>query len=164
MEILTRDQELKALSWRQPYADLMFAGKIETRTWPTKYRGWVLICASQKAYPYDQVLAISGEQQTSRLIDYVVEKTKKQEEHFEKTLKDLNALVGIDGHALGIGRLVDCRRMKPEDEQACYVEYHEHLWCHVYEDVQRIIPFKFKGGQKWTEPNAIQRNSIIILK
>jgi hypothetical protein len=44
------DQKLMALSWKQPYAELMLHGKIETRTWQTKYRGWVMVCASKQPY------------------------------------------------------------------------------------------------------------------
>jgi len=41
--------KIKALSIRQPWADLVACGQktIETRTWATKYRGWLLICASK---------------------------------------------------------------------------------------------------------------------
>lgn len=39
---------MKALSIRNPWADLIASGKktIETRTWPTRYRGEILIVAS----------------------------------------------------------------------------------------------------------------------
>lgn len=40
---------MKALSIKEPWASLILAGKktIETRTWKTKYRGKVLLCASK---------------------------------------------------------------------------------------------------------------------
>jgi len=40
---------IKALSLKQPYANWIAEGKktIETRSWSTRYRGDVLICASQ---------------------------------------------------------------------------------------------------------------------
>jgi hypothetical protein len=44
------NQEIRALTWKEPYASLMLHGKIETRTWYTKYRGLVLICAGLKHY------------------------------------------------------------------------------------------------------------------
>jgi hypothetical protein len=39
---------IKALSLQQPYANLVASGQktLETRTWATKYRGDILICAS----------------------------------------------------------------------------------------------------------------------
>jgi hypothetical protein len=46
---------LKAISLSQPYASLVASGKktIETRTWATKYRGPILICASQNVERWD---------------------------------------------------------------------------------------------------------------
>jgi hypothetical protein len=40
----------KAISLKQPWANLVAAGKktIETRKWSTKYRGDLIICSSQK--------------------------------------------------------------------------------------------------------------------
>ncbi len=41
---------MKALSVKQPWANMIARGEktIETRTWPTKYRGELLICSSKK--------------------------------------------------------------------------------------------------------------------
>ena len=41
---------MKAVSVKQPWASLIAEGNktIETRTWPTNYRGDLLICASKK--------------------------------------------------------------------------------------------------------------------
>lgn len=41
---------MKAISVRQPWANMIASGvkTIETRTWPTKYRGRVLIVSSKK--------------------------------------------------------------------------------------------------------------------
>lgn len=41
---------VKALSVKQPWAGMIYRGEkpIETRTWPTDYRGDVLICSSKK--------------------------------------------------------------------------------------------------------------------
>ena len=46
---------MKALSIRQPWAELIVAGlkDIENRTWPTDYRGPVLIHAGMKIEPID---------------------------------------------------------------------------------------------------------------
>ena len=52
----------KAISLKQPWANLVATGKktIETRTWPTKYRGDLVICSSQnpKIEPYGKALCI----------------------------------------------------------------------------------------------------------
>lgn len=41
--------KIKALSVKEPFASFIKSGtkKIETRTWKTKYRGDILICASK---------------------------------------------------------------------------------------------------------------------
>lgn len=41
---------MKALSIKEPWVTLLHQGNktIETRTWNTKYRGWLLLCASKK--------------------------------------------------------------------------------------------------------------------
>src|SRR5882672_1096155 len=96
---------IRALSWKQPYLDLMLHGKIETRTWATNYRGWVLICASQKAYNDPQIENISG--LDGRLT-------------IEDTLPDGNYKLG---YALAIGRLVDCWPMLPGDEAKTFMQY-----------------------------------------
>jgi len=55
---------MKAISLKQPWASLIANGKktIETRTWPTKYRGDLLICASKQprldGYPSGCALCI----------------------------------------------------------------------------------------------------------
>jgi len=48
---------MKAVSIKEPWASLILSGKktIETRTWSTKYRGDLLLCASKKP-----VSSISG--------------------------------------------------------------------------------------------------------
>jgi hypothetical protein len=126
---------MKALSWRQPYAWLMLPpyNKIETRTWGTTYRGPVLICVSKKAFTDKEVMDIAGEKQFSRICDLFGHN------------KPLNL-----GMAIAVGRLVDCRRMTPTDEDACFVEYLPTRWCHVYEDVRPIAPIPFTGRLSWT--------------
>jgi hypothetical protein len=127
--------EVRALSWKQPFASLMLQGKIETRVWPTKYRGWVLICASKLAYTGKELSKISGTKQMVRAG---------------------NALPDGDlplGHAIAIGKLSEIRLMTKEDEDITFVKYYEStekpLICHIYTDVQPIVPFEWKGVQNW---------------
>ena len=53
---------MKAISLRQPWANLVATGKktIETRKWSTNYRGDLVICSSQnpKIKPYGKALCI----------------------------------------------------------------------------------------------------------
>lgn len=57
-----RKKEWKAISLKQPWANLIAEGEktIETRTWSTKYRGDLVICSSQnpKIEPYGKALCI----------------------------------------------------------------------------------------------------------
>jgi hypothetical protein len=52
---------MKALSIKNPWADLIASGKktIETRRWRTKYRGKVLLCVSKKPVTENSGLAIA---------------------------------------------------------------------------------------------------------
>jgi hypothetical protein len=131
-----QEAPLRALSWKEPYASLMLHGKIETRTWDTKYRGLVLICASKKAYPIHVVQSISGEQihKILELMPFI----------------DLSIFYKNPGKAIAVGRLTDCRRMRWEDDNKAFVKYNPNLWCHIYEDVTAIEPFSYKGKQGWS--------------
>jgi hypothetical protein len=140
----------RALSWKQPFASLMLHGKIETRTWPTKYRGLVLICASQIPYPANKVYSICGEKQWDRIIKMISD-------------KELLLSTKLQGHAIATGNLVDCRPMQPSDEDACFVRYHPDLYCHIYTNIQPITPFPFKGKQGWTILTQSQINEIQLL-
>ncbi len=143
--------EVRALSWKQPYASLMLHGKIETRSWNTNYRGKVLICASKTPYNYNDIMAISGERQGQRVLNYMNSQKIEQP----------------NGVAIAIGELVDCRPMEPKDKLLTFVEYvspwmsmrerkngqihwvEKQLWCHIYKNVQPIEPFEWKGTQGW---------------
>jgi hypothetical protein len=127
--------KLLALSWKEPFGGLMLHNKIETRTWKTKYRGFVLICCSHESYKLDQLLRICGEKQYNRIIDLISEK-----------IIDLNS-----GNAIAIGRLTNCRMMELEDENNCFVQYQPGLFCHVYKDITPIEPFPWSGTRKWSK-------------
>lgn len=153
---------IRALSWKQPYAGLMLRGKIETRTWDTPYRGWVLICASSKGYTFTETTEISGWGMAIP-IDGWRHKNKKSYQ---------------DGKAIAVGRLVDSRVMDFGDENKTYVKFKEPWqeenkktgkvatkmrWCHVYAEVQPIVPFEWKGKQGWSTLNEEQMDKIILL-
>lgn len=145
------DQKLLALSFKQPYAELMLHGKIETRTWSTKYRGWVMICASKVPYELGSIREISGNEQTSRIYETLGTNNIGFNSDFER------------GKAIAIGRLVDCRPMQPKDELKCFVEYQPYLYCHIYEDVKQIIPIPWKGTQGWKEATEDIKRMIKVL-
>lgn len=142
MDSIFEGREIRALSWKQPYAELMLYGKIETRVWETNYRGLVLICASHKPYSKPQIKDIWGEKGHERIYN------------------QFNNRFLINGHAIAIGELIDCRKMKPEDEDDCFVTYHHRLFCHVYQNVRSIEPFPFKGNLKWKKLDKETLNKI----
>lgn len=124
-------KELRALSWKQPFASLMLYGKVETRRWATKYRGEVLICASKKPYSFIEEAEIEGDEQFGRI---------------SMLLNDMSMPLGM---AIAVGTLIDCRPMTKQDEDACFVKYHPDLYCHIYDNVRPIEHIPFKGVQGW---------------
>jgi hypothetical protein len=70
---------------------------------------------------------------------------------------------GFEGKAIAIGRLIDCRPMRKEDEDKCFVQFFPDLFCHVYTDVQAIKPFPWKGKQGWSEVSPEVKSKIILL-
>lgn len=140
--------ELRALSWKEPFASLMLHGKIETRKWKTDYRGDVLICAAQKPYTEIELGYISGVYQTERILQLL-----SRNRDFHKNL----------GKAIAVGELVGCRPMRQEDENKCFVKYREGLWCHIYDNVRAIEPIDFKGKQGWKKLDEDFRKQIKCL-
>jgi hypothetical protein len=136
--MITEEEILKstvrALSWKQPYAQLMFHWKWETRTWNTNYRGLVLICSSAVNYADIEIKEISGAAQYYRILQAL----GVQWTHIVKR-----------GNAIGIGRLVGCRPMEKEDGDRTFVQYSPDRWVHLYEDVHPIETFPWRGSQGW---------------
>ena len=155
------DNEIRALSWKQPFAMAMLHEKIETRTWDTKYRGLVLICASQSGYSIETTRKICGDVQFDRLM----------------------SLSGdmIFSKAIAIGQLIDSWTMRPEDEDACFVQYQapwveertrkdgsihfvkKRLYCHIYWNVRQIVPFPWVGSQGWRTLDQETKRKIKII-
>lgn len=154
LSLITPDN-IRALSWKQPYGLLMLPpyNKIETRSWDTGWRQYVLICASKTGYSMEQIEAISGEVQTSRIIKAVYEVTLKYNISHDvaetESHKVLREKIYHEGHAIAIGRLVNSGRMQKQHEDRAYVEYYSDLFVHIYEDVTPIVPFPFKGAMGW---------------
>jgi hypothetical protein len=133
---------IMALSWKQPFGTAMLYGKIETRTWNTKYRGWVLICTSKQPYALSSVLNICGDD----LYQNMINKIKYDPTAF------------LYGYAIAVGKLIDCRPMQRKDEEKTFVQWQPgmqaaHLYCHVYEQVQAIQPFPWMGVLGFKELN-----------
>jgi hypothetical protein len=168
VEVAPQSNEIRALWWNQPYAGLMLHGKIETRTYPTKVRGNVLICVCKTPLTISQVSEIAGHDQYMRIVQSPLSGHVFHRENL--------------GSAIAISVLVDCRPMTKEDEDKCYVRYrepwteervnkktgkvkiiHKQLWCWVFEKVKPIQPFQIDGKQGWAILTDEEKNKIRVL-
>lgn len=149
--IYTPDKRIRALSWKEPFASLMLHGKIETRTWATGYRGWVLICASKAPYGGQVLKSICGERQMGRAKEALHSSLRHQNDY-------------PYGKAIAIGYLANCRMMAPSDADMCFVNYRDDLYCHIYKDVQAIEPFDWKGSQGWRTLGDEDKKKIKLVK
>lgn len=127
---------IQALSWKNPFGSAMLYGKKETRSWPTKHRGEVLICLSKSGYNLKELEEMCHSSQIDSLADIIAQEG------------DRTGFLG--GVAIAVGILVNCRPMMPEDEDQCFVKFSNGLWVHEYKSVSRIEPFEFTGSQKFT--------------
>jgi len=140
---------VRALTWKEPFATMMLFSKIDTRTWPTNYRGLVLICAGKKPYNMHQIIhKISGMGHWHRMVEVFYDHTRN--------------LTLTYGHAIAIGRLVNCRPMRKQDEDLCFVKFRKGLFCHLYQDIRPIVPFQFKGQHRWKILDPDMKSKIEI--
>lgn len=109
---------MKAISIRQPWAELIASGRktIETRTWTTKYRGPILICAGKSWW----VKACS---------DHLV--------YLPETVPV--------GQAVAIAELYSVQQMTQEHEAAAMLLVRPELFAWHLRGVRRIAPFPVKG-------------------
>ena len=116
-------KSIPALSIQNPWATLIVNGHktIETRTWPTRFRGDFLICVSKK-------------------IQIPVMKQCVEEGLINEGVCRAQA-----GHAIGIAELFDCRRMKPGDGRfaLCDVDTDRYAFC--LRNVRLIAMFPVSG-------------------
>lgn len=107
---------MKALSIRQPWANLIASGKktIETRTWQTTYRGPLLIVAGKS-------------------IDIAACHQFPHEPYDPR------------GVALAIVELYDIKTMAVEHERAAMTDARPVLFAWYIRDVRAIRPFPVKG-------------------
>jgi len=141
------NKPFRALSWKQPFATAMLAGKQETRVWDTKYRGLVLICSSKAAYDEATVRNISGDELFVKLFQAI----QKQDS------------LDRNGFAIGVGELVGSRPMRKGDGDSTFVLYRPELFVHQYTNVRPIKPFPWKGSQGWKTLNQTEISQIVYL-
>lgn len=131
---------VKAISIKQPFAGLIAYGKktLEIRTWATKYRGPLLICASKTIYPGNVYLpGRPGEPGT----------VMSAKEYWHK-LFALNE-TDFDPFRITVGvctvNLVDVRPMVKEDEANARHPFIEGAFVWVFENPMRINPVPVTG-------------------
>jgi len=109
----------RALTVREPWCTLIAWGakRIETRTWRTRYRGPLLLCAG-KTVEEDLVATLVEAEQ----LPYPV----------------------MPGHALATANLVACRQGRAADQRLAMCTATD-LWAWVLEDVVPCRPFKVRG-------------------
>lgn len=118
---------IKALSVKNPYAQLIIMGfkTLEIRSFQTKHRGDLLICAC------------GGKE----LIWNV-----HNPENIEFTQEDIDTIYENCGCALGIVTVTNCRPMTPEDASNAWCEYKEGLYAWGLENPRRLVtPFPQLG-------------------
>jgi hypothetical protein len=124
---------MKALTICQPYAELIARGskRVENRTWPTRYRGTLLIHAGRSR----DMLVLD---QWNAAVDA----------RYSLPLKDLRF-----GCIVAQARLIDCVRYDDAGVWRKFPWLHEHQhasgpWCWILEDVQRWdTPIEWRGAQ-----------------
>ena len=92
---------MRLLSLWEPWATLMAIGakRIETRSWATKYRGWMAIHASKGGLNKGELKSVLDDQDIRRALGW-----KDSWIPFEALCADLKP-----GHIVAVTRLVDCR-------------------------------------------------------
>lgn len=120
---------MKALSLKQPWLQLIIEGTktIETRTWSTRYRGPLLLCASLKddpAGPWDRLCAMIAATREGKAGAY---------------------LPLPRGEAAAAALLVDCRPMTKDDEPRALCRCEPGRFAWILRDAWRVGPFPVKG-------------------
>lgn len=154
---LFEQEEIRGLSFWQPFGTLMFHGKVETRKWSTPYRGLVLICTTKaplEKQPLNKSRHITFSAFDKLRIDATLD--------FNEKLVGYPPTAHLNGFAIGVGRLTHCRPVWEEDKT-----FFQHMaiksfpvFAHIYEDVKRIKPFPVSGNQGWFKVTPDMRAQI----
>ncbi|MBE9199074.1 MULTISPECIES: ASCH domain-containing protein [unclassified Nodularia (in: cyanobacteria)] len=125
---------MKALSLWQPWASAIALGmkSVETRSWGTKYRGYLLICSAQKD-------------------------TREQELYFYEIIKPIDRRLTYNDFPFGVAvAVVNIKRVVKITEKLITeqsdLEKKLGLWevgryAWVFDEIRPITPFEVKGKQ-----------------
>ncbi len=145
---------IKALSLWQPWADAIRVGvkQIETRSWPTTYRGWLAIHAAKK--PIQAAIRESCEENAA-------EGFKDFAEHWVGDLSKLDF-----GAIICVVKLSDCRPTEAlieevEEDEGLWGNYDGGCWGWLLNDgpvidINPAIPVRgHQGLFDWEVPEAV---------
>ncbi len=123
---------MKAISLKQPWATWVALGlkTIETRTWKTKHRGDLLICASKRVDKDAVELAV------------------------ETGYPPYEKGAFPTGIAVAIVTVVDCRVMMPADTASALCSPTPGRYAWPLENIRPIYPFEVKGALSIFEINT----------
>lgn len=143
-------EDIRGLSMKQPYAELMLNGKVETRTWKTSYRGWVIICSSKEAYSIDELRKIAGENNLTRINNILSGKRLET------------------GKAIAVGFLEACLMSEESNKKSWENTFVDecnlsNTYFHYFTNVQKIKPFDIKGKLNYFTLTEEIINKIEIL-
>lgn len=132
--------QLKAISVKQPFSSLICFGekKIEVRSWPTSYRGRLLICASKMPYSGAMLAPDALRSKISDAREYL---------NYFKTMFPLGVMVGMVD-------LVDCRKMVREDSKHALIDYIPGAYSWVLENPIEVQPEPIIGKLSFFEVPA----------
>lgn len=136
---------MKGLSIQLPYSALIAEGRktLEIRSRPTKYRGRILICNSQKISP--NVVKVddpaAGEQTGFEWRIPVCDNYMK----VEYLQSVVNSQLWLPGHAIATADLIDCRPFDPQDVGSAYCNYYPGYYAWALSNVTPIVPIQIKG-------------------
>lgn len=143
---------VKCISLWEPWASLMATGAktMETRSWPTSYRGPLLICASKKRDM--ESLALLRATEFKRGLAPLLRPD-------DTTIGDLVARLSF-GCAVALVNLVACQptqNVDPRDEQP-FGDYTPGRFAWVTLNLRRLTPFPITGHQGlWSEAVRAER-------
>ncbi len=120
----------KALTVKQPFASLILMGKkkYEIRSWQTKYRGQLVICAAQKFHEGNVWIS---DKKNIAVDDFV--------KIFTPQIKFPLQCI------LALAELVDCRLMKPSDCPKSMTAFSPNLFCWHLENVTPLETQHIRG-------------------
>ena len=158
---------MKALTIKQPWGSLMFTPvydqltglivqlglkTMETRKWPTRYRGDLLITTSQK--PDKNYKPLPGDRFDNRCRHCGCTQFNACQSDTHDACSwvgDHNDLCSackeseMHGHAIGIVSLVECRVMTVDDEKHTGCKLYQGAYCFYLQNPRAIRPFPIKG-------------------